>query len=300
VTRTIVRALVTLLVVAALGVAGVWGVVTFLSSLDAEPRAKEQCTAVNDGVRYTLSHEQADNAALLAATALRRGLPARAVTIALATAMQESSLRNIDYGDRDSLGLFQQRPSQGWGSPEEILDPVYSTHTFYDALAKVDGFEDMAVTVAAQTVQRSAFPDAYAQHESMSRAWASALTGHSPAAVTCVVHDRAAGAPTALLARVERDLGDLPVTVAGDEGADGANQMTVELDAGVLAGSRGDGTERLAWAVAQWAVTVSAPYGIAEVAVADRRWLADDATWAAVGQETEPRAPGLVLVTLSR
>ncbi len=294
--RALTRTVVTLLVVVALGAAGVWGVVTYLGSLDAEPRAKEQCTATNDGVRYALSHEQADHAALLAASALRRGLPARAVTIALATAMQESSLRNIDHGDRDSLGLFQQRPSQGWGSPEEILDPVYSTHTFYDALAKVDGFEDMAVTVAAQTVQRSAFPDAYAQHEPMARAWASALTGHSPAAVTCVVHDLAPGTPEAFLERLGRDLGDVPGEV---ELADGEGPTTVEIEAGALAGARGDGAERLAWAVAQWAVAVSTRLGIVEVTVADQRWVADDATWAAVGDETEPAAPGLVLVELA-
>src|SRR5690554_3307645 len=219
--RAVVRFLVALGALALLGAAAVWGVTAFLGSLDAEPRAKEQCTAVNDDVRFALSLEQADNAALLAGSALQRGLPARAVTIAIATAMQESSLRNIDHGDRDSLGLFQQRPSQGWGSVEEVMDPVYSTHTFYDALVKVDGFEDMAITVAAQEVQRSGFPDAYAQHEAMSRAWASALTGHSPGAVTCVVHEPVAGDATALLERVERDLGDVPARIvpASDDDA---------------------------------------------------------------------------------
>ena len=105
-----------------------------------------------------VSGEQAENASLIAAIAIERGLPARAVSIALATAFQESKLVNIDYGDRDSLGLFQQRPSQGWGTAEEILDPVYSTNAFYDALVQVDGYEDMEITEAAQQVQRSAFP----------------------------------------------------------------------------------------------------------------------------------------------
>ncbi|NLF03610.1 MAG: hypothetical protein GX593_01110 [Actinomycetales bacterium] len=287
------RGAVALLAVVALGAGAVWGVVTFLRSLDAEPRAKEQCTATNDGVRFALSHEQADHAALLVASTLRRGMPARAATIAIATAMQESSLRNLDYGDRDSLGLFQQRPSQGWGSEEEIMDPVYSTDAFLEALGQVDGYEQMEITVAAQTVQRSAFPDAYAQHEPMSRAWASALTGHSPATMTCVVHEPGAGSTTALIERVERDLGDVGVEVA-----DGEGPASVTIDASVLAGAGGEGVERLAWAVGQWAVALSAPLNIAEVTVADSRWGVTDAAWAAVGQDDAPPAPGLVRVTL--
>lgn len=80
------------------------------------------------------------------------------MTIALATALQESALRNIDYGDRDSLGLFQQRPSQGWGTPAQIMDPVYSAGVFYDRLAEVPGYSRLPLTVAAQRVQRSGFP----------------------------------------------------------------------------------------------------------------------------------------------
>ena len=83
--------------------------------------------------------------------------------------MQESQLRNLgDLGarnDHDSLGLFQQRPSMGWGSVDQVMDPVYSTTAFYLALKRVPGWESMAVTVAAQRVQRSAFPYAYAQWE---------------------------------------------------------------------------------------------------------------------------------------
>jgi hypothetical protein len=114
-------------------------------------------------------------------------MPARAASIALATAYQESKLYNIDYGDRDSVGLFQQRPSQGWGSVEQLMDPVYSTHAFYDALQKVDGYDSLEITVAAQEVQRSAYPDAYADHEQDGRTLASALTGNSPGALWCDV-----------------------------------------------------------------------------------------------------------------
>ena len=109
--------------------------------------------------------EQTANVAVIVSVVKARGLPLRAAVIAVGTAVQESVLRNIDYGDRDSLGLFQQRPSQGWGTPEQILDPVYSTGKFLNGLVGVPGWETMELTVAAQAVQRSGFPDAYAKWE---------------------------------------------------------------------------------------------------------------------------------------
>jgi hypothetical protein len=152
----------------------------------------EGCSAKVGKTKVELTPEQSRNASLIAAIGIRRGLPARAVSIALATAFQESKLVNIDYGDRDSLGLFQQRPSQGWGTKAQIMDPEYATNAFYDALEKVDGYQDMRITEAAQVVQRSGFPEAYEQHAKGARALASALTGWSPAAFTCVV-DRPEG-----------------------------------------------------------------------------------------------------------
>ena len=115
----------------------------------------------------TLSEEQRVNAATIIGVARDMGAPPRAWLVALATAMQESTLRNIDYGDRDSLGLFQQRPSQGWGSPAQVTDPVHSTTIFIERLLEVPGWDTMPVTVAAQTVQRSAFPGAYAKWEGL-------------------------------------------------------------------------------------------------------------------------------------
>jgi peptidoglycan DL-endopeptidase CwlO len=115
----------------------------------------------------TLSAEQRQNAATIIQVAQQKGAPPRAWLVALATAKQESDLRNINYGDRDSLGLFQQRPSQGWGSPAQVTDPVYSTTTFLDRLLKVPNWDRLPVTVAAQTVQRSAFPEAYAKWEAL-------------------------------------------------------------------------------------------------------------------------------------
>ncbi|MFE1500870.1 hypothetical protein ACFW89_38175, partial [Streptomyces albidoflavus] len=109
--------------------------------------------------------KQIPNAKVIVATGVQKRVPARGQVVALATALQESTLINLDHGDRDSLGLFQQRPSQGWGTREQLMDPVYSSGKFYDRLVKLKDWEQMPVTVAAQKVQRSGFPDAYAKHE---------------------------------------------------------------------------------------------------------------------------------------
>src|SRR3954447_9453456 len=118
-------------------------------------RDPEGCHAKVGGVTVDLSTTQAENAALIAAVAVRRGLPARAASIALAAAFQESKLQNLGGGDRDSVGLFQQRPSQGWGTRSQILDRRYAINAFYDALTRVDDYKDLPITVAAQRVQRS-------------------------------------------------------------------------------------------------------------------------------------------------
>jgi len=137
------------------------------------------CIAVVQGREVELTTEQSENAALIAALSVRREMPARAASIALATAYQESKIYNIDYGDRDSIGLFQQRPSQGWGTREQILDPVFAINAFYDALVEIEGYDSMRITEAAQAVQRSGFPEAYADHEDDARVLASALTGET-------------------------------------------------------------------------------------------------------------------------
>ena len=149
---------------------------------------QEQCEATVNGQSVVLDLEQAESAAIIAGVAVRRGLPARAATIALATAYQESNLRNLAHGDRDSLGLFQQRPSQGWGTATQVRDPHYAAGKFYDALVKVKNYQTLAVTVAADRVQRSAFPNAYADHEADARVLASALTGQSKSVFSCTVN----------------------------------------------------------------------------------------------------------------
>jgi hypothetical protein len=145
----------------------------------------EKCVAEASNYSVAMSTEQAENASIIAAVAERRGLPARAISIAIATAYQESKLENVEGGDRDSLGLFQQRPSQGWGTPKQIMDPYFATNAFYDALVKIDGYETMEITEAAQAVQRSAFPEAYADHEKDGRTIASDMSGYSQASFSC-------------------------------------------------------------------------------------------------------------------
>lgn len=113
--------------------------------------------------------EQLRNAATIITVGAARRVPPRGWVIAVATAIQESDLRNLgdlgSHNDHDSLGLFQQRPSQGWGTPEQIMDPSYAAAKFYEKLVQIPLWETLPLTVAAQAVQTSAFPNAYAKHE---------------------------------------------------------------------------------------------------------------------------------------
>lgn len=121
--------------------------------------------------------EQMGNAATIVAVGKQMQVAEYGWVIAVATAMQESGLRNLDHGDRDSLGLFQQRPSQGWGTPAQITNPTYAASQFYQHLFAVPGWQQLSVNDAAQTVQSSGTPDAYAQHEQAAREVVGALQG---------------------------------------------------------------------------------------------------------------------------
>ncbi|WP_461023439.1 hypothetical protein [Thalassiella azotivora] len=257
---------------------------------------RETCTASAGGESHDLAPDQAANAATITAIAVQRGLPARAATIALATAVQESKLRNIDYGDRDSVGLFQQRPSQGWGTVEQIMDPVYSTNAFYDGLVRVDGYESMEITVAAQTVQRSGFPEAYADHEPEGRVFASALTGYSPAALTCRLR-----MPSATTGPDAEDAASRAAAVAEALGTELGGVSVVSADGPRLTLDAGDGDDatRRGWAAAHWAVASAAAYDVVAVAVDGRRWdrSAPGDGWGA--SDEAPTEPGEVVVTVA-
>ncbi|MFF9095174.1 C40 family peptidase [Streptomyces sp. NPDC014802] len=148
----------------------------------------DQVTKILDGADPSKVHikdldlpgEQIPNAQTIVATGISLGVPERGQIVALATAMQESRLRNLGGGDRDSLGLFQQRPSQGWGTAAQIHDPVYASEQFYKALLKVHGWQQMTVTQAAQAVQRSGYPDAYAQWEPLATTLQKAIAATFP------------------------------------------------------------------------------------------------------------------------
>ncbi|MDN4477676.1 hypothetical protein QQX10_07310 [Demequina sp. SYSU T00039] len=227
-----------------------------------------RCSAVLGESTSTLTAEQAGYAALIAAVSEGRDLPARATTIALATAMQESSLRNLDYGDRDSLGLFQQRPSQGWGTEAEVQDPYYATGRFLDSLVRVDGWQDMEVTVAAQRVQRSAFPDAYARWETLGRMWASALRGQTGGvSVTCDVGEGDGTTPQDFADRIDADFGEDVYAVRVLDATDD----DVWLD---VAPTVDDAAARDA--LASWAVAVAAEESVAAVSVGGEGWTAAD------------------------
>ncbi len=148
---------------------------------------REVCTIEGPASNVELDTEQVSHASTIAAVARENALPQRAVTVALATAMQESKLSNLDGGDHDSAGLFQQRPSQGWGSFDEVTDPVFASQAFFDALMRIDGWQQLPVTEAAQAVQQSAYPDAYEQHTDDAQTMAAAFSGRRSAAVTCTV-----------------------------------------------------------------------------------------------------------------
>lgn len=288
------RPLLGYLVPALAAVLVVAGVVGGLILWDSRRPVGGVCTAtLPNGETQTLDGEQTDNAALMAAIATHRDLPARATTIAIATALQESKLKNIDYGDRDSVGLFQQRPSQGWGSVAQIMDPVYSTNAFFDVLVEVEGWESAAITEAAQDVQRSAFPDAYAQHETRARAFASALTGHSPAALTCRLGELDAGvdpsSPTHLDALAERLARDY-VEVAARPSTDAPGFLFV--DATSLPGGTQD-PARLSWAVAQWGVATATQTDASLIAVGDRVWSRADAAWRAATEAEAAELAGV-------
>ncbi|MEP7192063.1 MAG: hypothetical protein ABI903_04280 [Actinomycetota bacterium] len=264
------------LIIVMVGGAGYIALRTFKTNF-GEP----SCRATALGRSTTFTPEQTANAATITAIALKRGLPARAATIANATAIVESKLRNLKFGDRDSLGLFQQRPSQGWGTEAQILDPVHATNKFYDALVKIDGYQSMAITNVAQEVQRSGFPQAYADHEDQGRILASTLAGHSPGGIGCQLDAATVSTPAASVAKsLTAELG-VPATVQGG---------TV----------RATGHDRqAAWAAGSWAVAHAEADGITAITVGDRAWTRargeDALSWHAA---TKPIAPTAVTITL--
>ncbi|MFI9270533.1 hypothetical protein ACIGXM_07450 [Kitasatospora sp. NPDC052896] len=309
--RKLRRTLIVLLLVAVV----VAGVVLWQRQREAE--TAESCTVTPPGGKpVTMDVDQGSNAATIAAVTIARGLPERALTIALATSLQESKLRNLDGGDRDSIGLFQQRPSQGWGTADQIRDPVYATNKFLDALVKVPGYAQLPLTEAAQDVQHSGYPDAYAKHETNATLLASALTGRAPATFTCTVHQfatpdpaapagdavspsssasggSAAGGSAAGGAAVQqvgdtvrrefgRAVSAAAVPATGGTASAAGTTLALTPNPAVSTDGSADAQTQSGWAVAQWAVAHAQELGIGTVSYDGKLWRADSsAGWTA-------------------
>jgi hypothetical protein len=229
--RTIAVAAVAVVVAIAIGFA--------VTSVGHHRGVADSCQVVGEstGAIYRMVPDQLANASTIADLAMRRGLPQQAVVVALATSMQESKLTNLDYGDRDSIGLFQQRPSQGWGSKEQLIDPIYATGKFYDALLKVVSWQSLPVAAAAQAVQRSGFPDAYASWQPRATALAAALTGTTDLRLTCrLAHPGVARAPHAT---ATRDTKSVPDGGSGTDGGASTGSTAASASAGAASAQAG-------------------------------------------------------------
>jgi hypothetical protein len=219
---------------------------------------QQRCVATANNRFAVVDLEQANFASIIAGVSVRRGLPPRAASIALATAYQETGIRNLNYGDRDSLGLFQQRPSQGWGTRQQLMDPYYATGKFYDALVKIKNWESADITDVAQKVQLSAHPEAYRDHEADARVLASALTGQSPAGFSCLDRSGTPGDAKGLRSSLQRAFGNLD---------DSTEDSVVTVRAT---------SERRAWAYAHFAVANAQLYGVTAVKIGNRSWQTQD------------------------
>jgi hypothetical protein len=217
------------------------------------------CTAAGDGEHIALDPGQASIAATIAGVAHRDEMPSRAVTVAYAAALQESKLQNLRYGDRDSVGVFQQRPSQGWGPRRDLENPVYATSKFFGALAKIPGYQRMPVYQAAQAVQHSADGFAYQQYQSLATHMTPAFTGNDPHAVWCWYAPKISGA-----ARVD-------AASQGLAQAFGPQSTRATPDPGLIVQV---GSVRQGWAMAAWLVSHAQQYRIAEVRYAGYQWTA--------------------------
>jgi hypothetical protein len=211
------------------------------------------CTIGSGPQALVLTLDQGENASTIAVVAKRMQLPDHAVTVALATALQESKLHNYPFGDRDSVGLFQQRPSQGWGTPTQLLTPAYAAEAFFRHLDNVPGWENLPVATAAQDVQHSADGSAYAQWEEEARAMARTLTGETAPAMACRFPAPHVGRTQDLRALANRELG---FDVLG----------------------RVNATEAQDWTVAQWLIGHADSYGIVQVNVRGQQWT-NDGQW---------------------
>jgi hypothetical protein len=249
------------------------------------------CQAGTGASAVSLDFSQAADAAVIAGTAAREHLPARAVTIAYATGFQESKLENLTYGDRDSVGIFQQRPSQGWGTRAQLLDPAYASRAFFKALVKVPHYATIPVYQAAQAVQASADGYAYQQYAPDGATMAAAYTT-APHAFTCWYTP---GTQSALADETTKlDLPGAAKSMAdtfGEPGQDGAvTRITTSAASHAMTVRAASGA---GWTVANWLVANASSYGITQVSYAGYQWTA---RLTESGWQSDPSAPAESIV----
>jgi hypothetical protein len=234
------------------------------------------CSADGNGQVIPLDTGQAGIASTIAGVARQDAMPRRAVTVAYAAALQESKLQNLHYGDLDSVGIFQQRPSEGWGPARQLEDPVYATTKFFAALASVPRYRRIPVYRAAQDVQHSADGTAYSQYQQTAASLAAAFTGAAPHAVWCWYSGQATG-PAKLRAAamgLTKTFGPLTEHRSGDP------VLAVHVT-----GSR-DG-----WAVAGWLVSHAGGYRIRGVRYRGYQWTAARGSNGWTRERARGRAP---------
>jgi len=233
------------------------------------------CSAVSSSQSYSYDLQQMQNASTIAAVGVKLDVPTFGIQIAEATALQESKLYDVSGGDRDSQGLFQQRPSEGWGTSAQIMDTTYSSTAFYNALLKVSDWQNLPLTVAAQDVQHSAYPTAYANHEQEAGVLAKVFTGTAGAGLTCTLDGPtyspqatdSSGLTTegaAVVADAEKQWGTAYV-----ENATGSTRSFALAVPGSLSGTTA--VER-GWAYANWAVSKAEALGITQVGFDGKTW----------------------------
>jgi hypothetical protein len=230
------------------------------------------CQAGTGNNAVALDFGQAADAATVAGVAVRESLPSRALTIGYATAFQESKLENLSYGDLDSVGIFQQRPSQGWGSAAQLQDPAYAAQAFFGALVKVPNYTTIPVYQAAQAVQKSADGYAYQQY-AQTGALLAADYNTAPHAVTCWYNPAQQASSQGVSTKLNLHGAAAELDhVFGTPGQGGALTGVSRLRSGsadVISTKQGAG-----WSVASWLVTHASSYGITQVSYAGYRWTA--------------------------
>ena len=230
------------------------------------------CQAGTGNNAIALDFGQAADAATVAGVAVREHLPADALTVAYATAFQESKLENLTYGDRDSVGIFQQRPSEGWGTTAELEDPAYASRAFFGALVQVPHYTTLPVYEAAQAVQKSAYGYAYEQYAQTGALLAADYTTR-PHEVTCWYSPATQAANDNVSPKL-----NLPGAVKGLEdtfGQPGRHEVVTSITRprsdGSLTVSAPSGSS---WSVANWLVSNASSYGITQVRYAGYQWTA--------------------------